>query len=117
MSTFFCLHLNKEIQTKLVAIATISMPAEYVTREICHECGEVSCTDDTIETDIVSFVKGIENPTFSDIDTQDCPDFCDAWLSAGEINGRELSELELEYINENAPEWINEMVNLQFNGG
>lgn len=117
MSTFYCLHLNKTNETKKVAIATLYMPAEHAFRETCHECGEMSAVDETIKTELVWFVKGIENPIFSGIDHQDCPDFCNAFLESGEVNGRELSELELEYINENGGDWINQMVNLQFNGG
>jgi len=37
----------------------------------------------------------------SGIDHHDYPDYCDAYISAADINGRPLNEGELELINEN----------------
>ncbi len=35
-----------------------------------------------------------------DIDQRDYPDFCDAYISSGTYKGREMSEEELEVLNE-----------------
>lgn len=49
------------------------------------------------------------------IDTRDFPDFCDAFIVSGsvEINDgeyRELTEEEIEWINDNCPEFVYEEV-------
>lgn len=117
MGALICLHLNKIEETKRTFDGNYSMPAEYISREHCPKCGETSGTDETLYTDIVAFLGNLEDVQIADIDTQDCPDFCDAYLEKATQNGLELSEMELEYVNENCGEWINKMANLQFNGG
>ena len=120
MSNFPCLHLNKTEEVRLFARETYFMPAEYITREICHECGEISCEDDTLFTDFVAFVDGLEDIVIDGIDGKDCPDFSDAYLvSATKPNGQELSENEIEFVSElsEMQERINQIANLQFNGG
>ena len=115
-----CLHLNKRTEEKLYRSSSYSMPAEYITREVCPDCGETSATDDTLFTDIVAFITSLECVTIADIDTKDCPDFSDAYLQSASLpNGQELSENELEYVNESTEgrEWINKSANIQFNGG
>jgi len=42
----------------------------------------------------------IESVEVEDIDPSDYPDFCDAYISSAEINGREATEEELDEINE-----------------
>lgn len=115
--TTFCLHLNKRTEEKLFAGATYYQPAEYISREICPTCGEISATDSSLETDIVAFLANLEDVFIADIDHKDCPDFCDAYLYGAMNNGQSLSENELEFINENCGDWINKTANLHFNGG
>ena len=44
------------------------------------------------------------------VDARDYPDFCDSFLAwAVDKNGKELSDIELEYVSETYPEWINEL--------
>jgi hypothetical protein len=120
MNTIICLHLNKVTEQRLFARSTQFMPAEYITREVCPDCGEISSTDDTLYTDIVGFVETLEYVTIADIDTKDSPDFCDAYIqSASKPNGQELSEDELEFINESEEgrELTNKIANVRFNGG
>jgi len=35
------------------------------------------------------------------IDTNDCPEFCDAYIESAKLNGKEMTEEQLEAINEN----------------
>ena len=44
------------------------------------------------------------------IDTRDYPDFCDAFISYAEIDGRELTDEELDYINNNCPDMVYDAV-------
>lgn len=44
------------------------------------------------------------------IDTRDYPDFCDAFISYAEIDGRELTDEELDYINDNCPDMVYDAV-------
>jgi hypothetical protein len=39
---------------------------------------------------------------FEDVDHRDYPDYCDAYVSAGFIGDRELTEDELDQLNDNA---------------
>jgi len=55
----------------------------------------------------------IENVYIDGIDYGDYPDFCDAYLESGEINGRELTDEEIEFVNEECPEWVYEMLDKQ----
>ena len=59
----------------------------------------------------------ITNPVISGIDTNDYPDFSDAYLESGEINGRELTEEQLDFINSNCCDWVQEMAMKQIYGG
>jgi hypothetical protein len=52
---------------------------------------------------------------FDGIDTKDYPDFCDAYISGGEYDGRELTEEEIEYLNEHHSTFVyNELINFIF---
>ena len=42
----------------------------------------------------------LEDVKVEDIDMKDYPDFCDAFISSATIDGRELTELELNEVNE-----------------
>lgn len=52
----------------------------------------------------------VDNPVIEDIDMRDFPDFCDAFLVSGEFNGKQLSELELDWINDNQYDQIQEYI-------
>lgn len=42
----------------------------------------------------------IDDITFMDIDFRDNPDFCDAFIDSASYNGREMTEEELDILNE-----------------
>ncbi len=52
----------------------------------------------------------VDNPNISDINMHDYPDFCDAFLESGEYNGKRLSELELDWINDKQSDLIQEYI-------
>jgi hypothetical protein len=115
-----CFHINKTEDVRLYRSASYSMPAEYISRERCLDCGETSADDDTLFTDFVGFIDSLEDIVIDGIDDKDCPDFSDAYLvSATKPNGQELSENEIEFLSElsEMQERINRIANLQFNGG
>ena len=47
---------------------------------------------------------------FDGIDMWDYPDFCDAYLVYGEIDGRPLTDSEIDHINDNHSDFVNENV-------
>lgn len=53
-------------------------------------------------------LEKIDNIEFSGIDTKDAPDFCDAFIESADMNGIEMSEEELDDLNENHPEFVHE---------
>jgi hypothetical protein len=42
----------------------------------------------------------IEDITFDGIDFKDCPDFCDAYIDSASYIGREMTDEELDILNE-----------------
>ena len=54
-------------------------------------------------------IENITGLEVEDVDSSDYPDFCDAFFSYGEIDGRELTEDELIQLGEDYPEILNEM--------
>ena len=44
----------------------------------------------------------IENIEVDGIDTADYPDFCDAYITAAEYNGKELTDEQLDVLNNNS---------------
>lgn len=46
--------------------------------------------------------KLIDNIEVDGIDTTDYPDFCDAFISYAEYDGREMTDEELDELNENS---------------
>ena len=52
----------------------------------------------------------IENMEFEGVDFSDYPDFVDAFLVSAEINGRDLTEEEIDYLNDEHYEFVNESV-------
>ena len=55
----------------------------------------------------LDLIKDVE---IDDIDMRDYPDFCDAFIVAATYKGRELTENELEYIQDSNPEWFYDKV-------
>jgi len=55
----------------------------------------------------LDLIKDVE---IDDIDMRDYPDFCDAFIVAATYKGRELTENELEYIQDSNPEWFYDQV-------
>jgi len=56
-------------------------------------------------------LSGIE---MENVDSRDYPDFCDAYLGYAEIDGKPLSETDLEYVNENHGAFLNEQAHQHF---
>ena len=52
----------------------------------------------------------ISNVSFGGVDPDDYPDFCDAYIEYAEYNGVEMTEAELEIINEDIGYWYDEIV-------
>lgn len=52
----------------------------------------------------------IENMEFEGVDFSDYPDFVDAFLVSADIDGRELTEEEIDYLNDEHYEFVNESV-------
>lgn len=44
----------------------------------------------------------IRSVEFDGVDTRDYPDFCDAHITYAELDGRELTEKELEEVNDDS---------------
>tara|TARA_R100000951_G_scaffold65369_1_gene55156 strand:+ start:942 stop:1136 length:195 start_codon:yes stop_codon:yes gene_type:complete len=52
----------------------------------------------------------IDNMEFEGVDFSDYPDFVDAYLVSADIDGRELTEEEVDYLNDEHYEFVNESV-------
>tara|TARA_B100001093_G_scaffold423749_1_gene416749 strand:- start:650 stop:847 length:198 start_codon:yes stop_codon:yes gene_type:complete len=52
----------------------------------------------------------IDDVDIDGIDMRDYPDFCDAFLVGASYKGRELTEDELEYVQDSNPEWFYDQV-------
>ncbi len=60
---------------------------------------------------ILSFnIEHLENIVIENINPNDFPDFCDAYIVSAEIDGRELTDEELETISINESAWIQEYI-------
>ena len=55
-------------------------------------------------------LKLIDDIEIDGIDMRDYPDFCDAFLVSASYKGRELTEDELEYVQDSNPEWFYDQV-------
>ena len=55
-------------------------------------------------------LRKVDNMEFDGIDFSDYPDFCDAFLVAADYDGRELSEEEIDFINDEHYDFVNERV-------
>tara|TARA_R100000734_G_C3287573_1_gene79977 strand:- start:336 stop:533 length:198 start_codon:yes stop_codon:yes gene_type:complete len=52
----------------------------------------------------------IDDIEIDGIDMSDYPDFCDAFLLAASYKGRELTDDELQYVQDSNPEWFYDQV-------
>jgi len=52
----------------------------------------------------------IDNMEFEGVNFSDYPDFVDAFLVSADIDGRELTEEEVDYLNDEHYEFVNESV-------
>ena len=52
----------------------------------------------------------ISNVSFGGIDFDDYPDFCDAYIESADYNGVEMTEAELEIINEDIGYWHDDII-------
>jgi len=53
--------------------------------------------------------KHITNVEVDGIDTKDYPDFCDAFISYAEYKGKEMTEQQLDTLNEDS-DYVNQLV-------
>jgi hypothetical protein len=52
----------------------------------------------------------VDNLEFDGIDFADYPDFVDAYLISADYNGKEMTEEQIDYINDEHYDFINEQV-------
>ena len=52
-------------------------------------------------------LQDLENVDIGGIDYGDYPKFCDAFVESASLDGRELTDEELDYISEECMEWVN----------
>ena len=62
-------------------------------------------TDQSLMVD----VDKLENIVVNGINQKDYPDYADAYIESAEINGRQLNENELDWLNESHPEIAHEI--------
>lgn len=55
-------------------------------------------------------LANIEDVSIDGIDLQDWPDFVDSFVDSATLNGKELTEVELDYLSDNHPEWMNDKI-------
>lgn len=55
-------------------------------------------------------LRKIDNMEFDGIDFADYPDFVDAFLVTADYNGKELTEEQIDYINDAHYDFVNEQV-------
>ena len=55
-------------------------------------------------------VSLIDNIEIEDIDMKDYPDFCDAFISAADYDGREMTEEELDVLNDEYRDFVYDKV-------
>ena len=54
--------------------------------------------------------KKMSNVVVADVDYKDYPDFSDAWIEEADYDGRELTIEELDWISDNYPEIMAELI-------
>lgn len=62
------------------------------------------------ETNMKIDFNKIDNMEFDGIDFADYPDFCDAFLIAADYDGKEMTEEQIDYINDAHYDFVNEQV-------
>jgi hypothetical protein len=55
-------------------------------------------------------IKLLNNVYIDGIDTRDYPDFVDAFIESADYGDRELTEKECEWVTDNYPSVVNELV-------
>ena len=55
-------------------------------------------------------INKIDNMEFEGVDFKDYPDFVDAFLSAADYNGKEMTDEQIDYVNDTYYEFVNEQV-------
>lgn len=55
-------------------------------------------------------LRKVENMEFEGVDFADYPDFVDAFLVAADYDGKELTEEQIDYINDEHYDFVNEQV-------
>ena len=55
-------------------------------------------------------LKEIDNIEIDGIDTKDYPDFCDAYITSADYKGKEMTEDELDCLNDEYGEFVHEKV-------
>jgi hypothetical protein len=72
---------------------------------ICNECYKFRAMIDTTK---------IDNVVIEGIDMNDYPDFCDAFISSANYNGREMTSDELDHLNEDSDYVYDQVINSLF---
>ena len=55
----------------------------------------------------------IDNIVFDGIDHKDYPDYCDAYIVSADYMGREMTDKEIEQLQDQYPEWVREQLDKQ----
>lgn len=55
-------------------------------------------------------LKHMDDVKVDGVDMSDYPDFCDGYVSYAKYKGRVLEDEEIDYINDNYPDWVYEQV-------
>ena len=50
----------------------------------------------------------VEDIEFEGINHDDCPDYCDAFVTSATYKGRDLTEEELEWVGDEHSDWVYE---------
>ena len=52
----------------------------------------------------------IDNVVFGGVDPEDYPDFCDAYIESADYDGVEMTEAQLEIVNEDIGYWHDDII-------
>lgn len=55
-------------------------------------------------------INKIDNMEFEGVDFNDYPDFVDAFLAAADYDGKEMTDEQIDYVNDTYYEFVNEQV-------
>jgi len=55
-------------------------------------------------------INKIDNMEFEGVDFRDYPDFVDAFLAAADYDGKEMTDEQIDYVNDTYYEFVNEQV-------